>query len=92
MNVFVNDYVIPGAIIVAQSVVMLVALLVFIAYILYADRKIWAAVQIAPRAERRGPMGAAAVLRRPAEVHAEGAGDPGFGVQDACSCWLRWSR
>jgi NADH-quinone oxidoreductase subunit H len=50
MNVFVNDYVIPGAIIVAQSVVMLVALLVFIAYILYADRKIWAAVQL-----RRGP-------------------------------------
>jgi NADH-quinone oxidoreductase subunit H len=50
MNVFVTDYVIPGAIIVAQSVVMLVALLVFIAYILYADRKIWAAVQL-----RRGP-------------------------------------
>ena len=33
-----------------QSVVMLVVLLVVIAYILYADRKIWAAVQI-----RRGP-------------------------------------
>jgi NADH-quinone oxidoreductase subunit H len=38
------------AIIVAKSLVLLVALLVFVAYILYADRKIWAAVQI-----RRGP-------------------------------------
>jgi NADH-quinone oxidoreductase subunit H len=36
--------------IVLKSLVLLVALLVFIAYILYADRKIWAAVQL-----RRGP-------------------------------------
>src|SRR4029077_18529807 len=34
----------------AQSVLLLVALLLVTAYILYADRKIWAAVQI-----RRGP-------------------------------------
>ncbi len=34
----------------AKSVVLVVALLVFVAYILYADRKIWAAVQL-----RRGP-------------------------------------
>jgi NADH-quinone oxidoreductase subunit H len=38
------------AIIAGKSVLMLVALLVFIAYALYADRKIWAAVQL-----RRGP-------------------------------------
>ena len=37
-------------VIVAQSVLLLVVLLVAIAYILLADRKIWAAVQI-----RRGP-------------------------------------
>ena len=37
-------------IIAAQSVVLLVALLVIIAYLLYADRKVWAAVQM-----RRGP-------------------------------------
>jgi NADH-quinone oxidoreductase subunit H len=37
-------------VILAQSVVFLVALLIFIAYILLADRKIWAAVQL-----RRGP-------------------------------------
>jgi NADH-quinone oxidoreductase subunit H len=45
-----ETYVIPGLIIVLQSLVLLVALLVFVAYILYADRKIWAAVQM-----RRGP-------------------------------------
>src|SRR5436190_5182802 len=33
-----------------HSVFLLVALLIFVAYILYADRKIWAAVQL-----RRGP-------------------------------------
>ncbi|GGG24099.1 NADH-quinone oxidoreductase subunit NuoH [Chelatococcus composti] len=38
------------AIILGKSLLLLVALLVFIAYILYADRKIWAAVQL-----RRGP-------------------------------------
>jgi NADH-quinone oxidoreductase subunit H len=38
------------AIIVGKSLLLIAALLVFIAYILYADRKIWAAVQL-----RRGP-------------------------------------
>src|SRR5690349_5862823 len=37
-------------IIVGQSLLLLVALLIYIAYALYADRKIWAAVQL-----RRGP-------------------------------------
>ncbi|QKV17956.1 NADH-quinone oxidoreductase subunit NuoH [Oricola thermophila] len=45
-----DTYVIPGLIILLQSLVLLVALLVFTAFILYADRKIWAAVQ-----SRRGP-------------------------------------
>src|SRR5512145_754712 len=40
----------PLIVIVAQSVLLLVILLIAIAYVLYADRKIWAAVQI-----RRGP-------------------------------------
>src|SRR6188474_2942298 len=40
----------PLIIMVAQSVMLLVLLLIAIAYILLADRKIWAAVQI-----RRGP-------------------------------------
>src|SRR6266536_3306504 len=43
-------YLWPLVVIVAQSVLLLVVLLAAIAYVLYADRKIWAAVQI-----RRGP-------------------------------------
>jgi NADH-quinone oxidoreductase subunit H len=44
------SYFITLAIIAGQSVAMLVALLIIIAYLLLADRKIWAAVQM-----RRGP-------------------------------------
>src|SRR3979490_3487636 len=40
----------PLIVMIAQSVMLLVILLIAIAYILLADRKIWAAVQI-----RRGP-------------------------------------
>lgn len=47
---FWTDYGFPFVIMLAQSLLFLVALLLVIAYILYADRKIWAAVQI-----RRGP-------------------------------------
>jgi NADH-quinone oxidoreductase subunit H len=50
MAEFFTDYVWPLIIMVAQSVLLLVVLLITIAYILLADRKIWAAVQI-----RRGP-------------------------------------
>src|SRR5215469_1019517 len=47
---FLSDYIWPLIIMVAQSVLLLVILLVAVAYVLLADRKIWAAVQI-----RRGP-------------------------------------
>src|SRR6476619_1235536 len=47
---FCTSYLWPLIIMVAQSVLLLVVLLIAIAYILLADRKIWAAVQI-----RRGP-------------------------------------
>ena len=43
-------YVWPLLVIAAQSVLLLVILLIAVAYVLYADRKIWAAVQL-----RRGP-------------------------------------
>ncbi|MEP9351129.1 NADH-quinone oxidoreductase subunit NuoH [Xanthobacter sp. KR7-225] len=45
-----QDTLIQVLIILGQSLALLVALLIFIAYILLADRKIWAAVQL-----RRGP-------------------------------------
>jgi NADH-quinone oxidoreductase subunit H len=47
---FFFAYVWPVVIILAESVLLLVLLLVGVAYIIYADRKIWAAVQL-----RRGP-------------------------------------
>jgi NADH-quinone oxidoreductase subunit H len=50
MMEFFWTYVFPILIIVGQSLALLTALLIFIAYILLADRKIWAAVQL-----RRGP-------------------------------------
>ncbi len=45
-----TSYIWPLIVIVAQSVLLLVLLLIATAYVLYADRKIWAAVQM-----RRGP-------------------------------------
>lgn len=45
-----GDILLAVAIMLGKSLLMLVALLVFIAYALYADRKVWAAVQL-----RRGP-------------------------------------
>ncbi len=50
MMEFFWTYLWPVIVIVAESLLMLVALLVAVAYVLYADRKIWAAVQL-----RRGP-------------------------------------
>src|SRR5712671_2878649 len=49
-SAFWTDFLWPLIVMVAESVLLLVVLLIAIAYILLADRKIWAAVQI-----RRGP-------------------------------------
>ena len=45
-----DGWLLPLLIMLGKSVLLLVALLIYIAYILYADRKVWAAVQL-----RRGP-------------------------------------
>ena len=45
-----SNYGLPLALLVAQSLALIVSLLLILAYLLYADRKIWAAVQL-----RRGP-------------------------------------
>src|SRR5437016_9910048 len=50
MAELLTTYIWPLIIMVAQSVLLLVILLVITAFVLYADRKIWAAVQL-----RRGP-------------------------------------
>ena len=50
MDAFWSDYLWPFIIMVAESLLLLIILLIAVAYVLLADRKIWAAVQI-----RRGP-------------------------------------
>src|ERR1700726_5329774 len=45
-----GNYIWPLIVMVAQSLLLLVILLIVVAYVLLADRKIWAAVQM-----RRGP-------------------------------------
>ena len=50
MAEFWSNYGLPFALIVAQSLALLVTLLIIVAFLLYADRKVWAAVQM-----RRGP-------------------------------------
>src|SRR4029078_11849859 len=50
MAEFWTSYGLPPALIVPQSLALLVTLLIIVAFLLYADRKVWAAVQM-----RRGP-------------------------------------
>jgi NADH-quinone oxidoreductase subunit H len=50
MAEFWTSYGLPVALIVAQSAALLITLLIIVAFLLYADRKVWAAVQM-----RRGP-------------------------------------
>jgi len=50
VEIFFDTYILPALIILLKSVVMIVILLISVAFILYGDRKIWAAVQL-----RRGP-------------------------------------
>src|SRR6516162_3468418 len=47
---FWSSYGLPIALIIGQSLLLLVVLLIIVAFLLYADRKVWAAVQL-----RRGP-------------------------------------
>src|SRR5678816_3437046 len=50
MAEFWSSYGLPIALIIGQSLLLLVILLIAVAFLLYADRKVWAAVQM-----RRGP-------------------------------------
>ncbi|HEY4343258.1 MAG TPA: NADH-quinone oxidoreductase subunit NuoH [Parvibaculum sp.] len=65
MHDILITYGLPLAIIVGQGLALLVGLLIFTAYILLADRKIWAAVQL-----RRGPnvVGAFGLLQSFADL------------------------
>ena len=50
MAEFWSNYGLPIALIIGQSLLLLVTLLIVVAFLLYADRKVWVAVQM-----RRGP-------------------------------------
>src|ERR1700747_2255072 len=68
-----TNYIWPLIIMVAESVLLLVLLLLITAYVLYADRKIWAAVQI-----RRGPnvVGPGGLLQSFADLIKFGVKEP----------------
>src|ERR1700693_5775343 len=57
MAAFWSDYIWPLLVMVAESVMLLVILLIAVAYVLLADRKIWAAVQIRRAPNVVGPWG-----------------------------------
>ncbi len=57
MNGFLDTYVLPTAIIVAQIVAVLVPLLVAVAYLTYAERKVIAAMQLRKGPNVVGPFG-----------------------------------
>ena len=42
----VSEYLVPGGWILLQCLILTVAILISLAFLLYADRKIWAAVQL----------------------------------------------
>ena len=72
-----QGYLWPLLVMAFWSVLLLVVLLVCVAFLLLMDRKVWAAVQLRRGPNVVGPVRAAAVVRRPAEVRAQGAADPG---------------
>ena len=57
MDSFLDGYVIPGAIIVAQIVAILIPVLIGVAYLTYAERKVIAAMQLRKGPNVVGPFG-----------------------------------
>ena len=81
-----STYLWPLIIMVAQSLLLMVTLLIIIAYLLLADRKIWAAVQI-----RRGPnvVGPFGLLQSFADLIKFVVKEPITAPTRASSCWRR---
>ena len=76
MDAFWTGFIWPLIIMVAESVLLLVILLIVDRLYALADRKIWAAVQIRRGPNVVGPWGLVAVVRRSVEIRAEGADHP----------------
>ena len=75
---------------IGQSLLLLVALLIFIAYILLADRKIWAAVQMRRGPNVVGPWGLFQSFADLLKFVFKEPVIPAGSEQDRCSCWRRW--
>ena len=90
MAAFWSDYIWPLVVMVAQSVLLLVILLIAVADVLLADRKIWAAVQI-----RRGPnvVGPWGLLQSFADLLKFVLKEPVIpaGANKGVFRWRRWS-
>ena len=86
------DILLTVAIMVGKSLLLLVALLIFIAYALYADRKIWAAVQLRRGPNVVGPWGLLQSFADLLKFVLKEPVDPGRAPTRACSCSRRWSR
>ena len=86
---FWTDFLWPLIVMVAESLLLLVVLLIAIAYILLADRKIWAAVQI-----RRGPnvVGPFGLFQSFADLLKFVLKEPTIppAPTKACFCWRPW--
>ena len=82
------DILLSVALIVAKSLLMIVVLLIYIAYALYADRKVWAAVQLRTRlvalSPAPGPSCAPAAVR-PATAAGPSTSGTARGRPNACS-------
>ena len=89
MELFFITYVWPAIIIVAQSVLVLVALLIFTAFILWFDRKVWAAVMLRRGPNVVGPWGCCNPLPISSNSSSRNRSSHPAPTR-VCSSWLRW--
>jgi NADH:ubiquinone oxidoreductase subunit H len=82
----------PLIVMIGQSLLLFVVLLIAIAYILLAARKIWAGVQIRRRPNIIAPFGPVPILCRAFEVCAERSLSLPGAPTRAYFCWRRWSH
>ena len=54
---FINDFVIPGLIIIAQIFAIIVPVLISVAFLVYAERKVLASIQLRKGPNIVGPFG-----------------------------------
>ena len=76
---------------IAETLALLVPVLIGVAYLTLAERKVLAAIQIRRGPNVVGPFGLYAALRRRDQDADEGDDHPDRGRTGSCSCWRRCS-